>query len=98
VPGDGTKNRSQPWQPVPALCDADNAIDLDGDDRPAMREVDQEVIGPASNCNSAVSLNGSFRRPCGLIEGADCFARQAMFHDYAVLGIQLDEHCIATVT
>ena len=35
VPGNGTKNRSQPWQPVPALCDADNAINLDGDDRPA---------------------------------------------------------------
>ena len=97
MPGNGTKNRSQPWQPVPALCDADNAIDLDGDDRPAMREVDQEVIGPAST-QFGCKFDGSFRRPCGLIEGADCFARQALFHDYAVLGIQLDEHRIATVT
>ena len=48
VPGNGTKNRSQPWQTVPALRDADNAINLDGDDRPATCEVDQEVIGPGS--------------------------------------------------
>jgi hypothetical protein len=35
VLGDGTKNRSQPWQPVPALRDAHNAIKPVGDDRPA---------------------------------------------------------------
>ena len=28
APGNGTQNRSQSWQPVPALCDADYAINL----------------------------------------------------------------------
>ena len=36
VPGNGTKDRSQPRQPVPALCDADSTINLGGDDRPAI--------------------------------------------------------------
>ena len=50
VPGNGTKDRSQPWQPVPALRDADNAINLDGDDRPAtgdnsILQVDEAVLG-----------------------------------------------------
>ena len=35
APGDGTKNRSQPWQPVPALWNADSAINVGGNDRPA---------------------------------------------------------------
>jgi hypothetical protein len=35
TPNNGTQNSSQPWQPVPALCDARNAIKPVGDDRPA---------------------------------------------------------------
>ena len=41
VPGNGTDDRRQPWLPVPALGDADNAIKLDGDNRPSTCEVDQ---------------------------------------------------------
>ena len=35
MPNNSTQNRSQPWQPVPALRDAHNAIKPVGDDRPA---------------------------------------------------------------
>ena len=48
VPDNGTINRSQPWQPVAALCGAGNAIYPDGDNRPATGIVDLEVIGPTS--------------------------------------------------
>ena len=61
APDNGTINRSQPWQPVPALRDAGNAIYPDGDDRPATGEVDQEVIGPGSTRNSGASLSGAIR-------------------------------------
>jgi hypothetical protein len=48
TPGNGTNDRSQPWQPVAALCGAGNAIYPDGDNRPATGIVDLEVIGPTS--------------------------------------------------
>ena len=49
APGNGTKDRSQPSQPVPGLRDADRTINLDGNDRPAtgnnsIPQVDEEVI------------------------------------------------------
>ena len=55
VPGNGTKDRSQPWQPVPALRDADKAVNLDGDDRPAtggnsILQVDVAVLGLDLEC------------------------------------------------
>ena len=59
VPGNGTKNRSQPWQPVPALRDADHAINLDGDDRPAtggnsILQVNEAVLDPISSVRRPV--------------------------------------------
>ena len=49
VPGNSTKDRSQPWQAVPALRDPDKAVNLDGDDRPAtgdnsILQVDKAVL------------------------------------------------------
>ena len=99
MPDNGTKDRRQPWQPVPGLCDADNAINLDGDDRPATREVDQEVIGPASNCNSAVKFDGFIsatlrsNRRCSIASPAKRCSTTMQDLEF-----ELDEHCIATVT
>jgi hypothetical protein len=62
-PDHDTQNRSQPWQPVPALCDAGKVINLDGNDRQGTSEVDQEVSGGGSARNSAASLSGSFGDP-----------------------------------
>ena len=65
--------------------------------QPHVRSI-RRAIGPDSNRNSAVSLNGSIRQPCDLIEGADGFTCQTLFHDLAVFRIQFDEHRISAVT
>ena len=84
------------WQPVPALCDAVKASTW------TVTTVKQSAIirrsWRGSARNSAASLSGSIRGPCGLIEGADDFPCQTLVHDLAVFGIQFDEHRISAMT
>ena len=70
VPDNGTKDRSQPHQPVPALRDADETINLDADDRPAagdnsILQVDKTVLGLVlrvcrPDVNNGVSEHGLY--------------------------------------